>query len=604
MSYSDPKLVNDRTIEIVGGMTEMAKQQFAADRQQEQQRITQNISSLVSGGINALTPKAQAMNKLDKAVLKSSQNMYNKIGSTDFDTGFDKWDETLDGFMNGIVDGNNLTVQAMNNGSMIDLSKGQRDIAMYENIVSIYQEAVPNIMAASNIINKSAKATDPSQKLSLAGPPAYQLDIIRKMRSEEAGDLEIIQEGNNIIIRDPNATYIDPKTGKEIKGTELNISEFNKAITDKENPYFKYATDTKPDTQRNFDQRIKSGKDGDFNPLYVTINDKAKDSTGQEVTTYNMTIAQQDKFKKDVMGDKGTTYASGGQFSGLIEEFGESIWEDQMQGGDENTQYPDEVPKMPTGDRQAIVKSGDKEALKLHDEQLKEYDDYYNNYYKPMLDALANQSLNNAANNGIVLDKPKEVVEEKVVEEKVVEEKVVEETKKVGEVKVDEVQNDADEIFAEPEESSDNTSSNESEVPSYTTLMKPEEVEVVERFTIENTGKGKADILRDGKPIVSNKNGVTVTGLRADGNSVVVDAKIMGIKGTGSLGSFDIVNGKAVFTEGKDYEKLEGQDKIDFDTFKKAMELDIAYATKIQKQIQGEDDEEIFDVVPEDLNIT
>ena len=609
MSYSDPKLINDKRVEIVGGMTEMAKQQFAAERQADQQRVTQNISSLVQGGINALTPKAQAMNKLDRSIIKSSQNMYNKIGSSEFDTGLEKWDETLDGFMNGIVDKNNLTVQAMNNGSMIDLSKGQRDIAMYENIVDIYQEAVPNIRAASNVINRSANATEIGEKLSLTGPPAYQLDIIRKMNTDEAADLQIIQEGNNIIIRDPNATYIDPETGEEVKGTELNINQFNKAITDKENPYFKYAVDTKPDTERNFNQKIKSGKDGAFNPLYVTINDKAKDSTGQEVTTYNMTIAQQEKFKKDVMGDKGGLYANGGQFAGLIDQFGESIWEDQMQGGDNNTQYPEEVPKMPTGSRQAIVDSGDKEALKLYDEQLEEYNTYYNDYYKPMLDALANQSLNNAASNGIVLDKPKEEpVEEKVVEEKVDEEKVVEE--KVDEEKVDEdvdkktssttLNDEADEIFAE----TDKPSGNESKDTSYTTLMEPKEVEVVERFTVENTGKGKANILRDGKPIVSNKNGITVTGLRADGNSVVVDAKIMGIKGTGSLGSFDIVNGKAVFTEGKDYEKLEGQDKIDFDTFKKAMELDIAYATKIQKQIQGEDDEEIFDVVPEDLNIT
>lgn len=452
MSYSDPKLINDRTVQIVGGMTEMAKQQFAADRQAEQQRVTANISSLVQGGINALTPKAQAMNKLDKSVIKSSQNMYNKIGSSDFDTGLDKWDESLDNFMNGIVDQNNLTIQAMNNGSMIDLSKGQRDIAMYENIVDIYEEAVPNIKAASNVINKSAKATEISQKLSLTGPPPYQLDIIRKMNTDEAGDLQIIQEGNNIIIRDPNATYIDPKTGKEVKGTELNINEFNKAITDKENPYFKYAIDTKPDTERNFNQKIKTGKDGAFNPLYVTIDEEAKDSTGQTVTTYNMTQKQQDKFKKDVMGDKGNGYANGGQFAGLIEEFGESIWEDQMEGGDENTQYPEEVPKMPTGSRQAIVDSGDKEALKLYDEQLKEYDTYYNDYYKPMLDALANQSLNNAASNGIVLDKPKEEPKEET--EEVAETEEVSETEEVAEAgtpkeeeKEDFVSNTASTIF-------------------------------------------------------------------------------------------------------------------------------------------------------------
>lgn len=432
MSYSDPKLINDKTVQIVGGMTEMAKQQFAADRQADQQRVTANISSLVQGGINALTPKAQAMNKLDKSIIKSSQNMYNKIGSSDFDTGLDKWDETLDGFMNGIVDQNNLTIQAMNNGSMIDLSKGQRDIAMYENIVDIYEEAVPNIKAASNVINRSAKATDIGEKLSLTGPPPYQLDIIRKMNTDEAGDLQIIQEGNNIIIRDPNATYIDPKTGKEVKGTELNINQFNKAITDKENPYFKYAVDTKPDTERNFNQKIKSGKDGAFNPLYVTIDEEAKDSNGQTVTTYNMTLEQQEKFKKDVMGDKGDGYANGGQFAGLIEEFGESIWEDQMQGGENNTQYPEEIPVMPTGSREAIVKSGDKEALKLYDEQANEYGTYYNDYYKPMLDALANQSLNNAASNGIVLDKPKEEPADEETEE-VTETEEVSETEEVAE---------------------------------------------------------------------------------------------------------------------------------------------------------------------------
>ena len=337
--------------------------------------------------------------------------------------------------MNGIVDRNNLTVQAMNNGSMIDLSKGQRDIAMYENIVDIYEEAVPNIRAASNVINRSANATEIGEKLSLTGPPAYQLDIIRKMNTDEAADLQIIQEGNNIIIRDPNATYIDPETGKEVKGTELNINQFNKAITDKENPYFKYAVDTKPDTERNFNQKIKSGKDGAFNPLYVTIDDKAKDATGQEVTTYNMTIAQQEKFKKDVMGDKGNGYANGGQFAGLIDQFGESIWEDQMQGGENNTQYPEEVPKMPIGPPPT-----DEKALKEYNEQLEEYGAYYNDYYKPMLDALANQSLNNAASNGIVLDKPKEEPADEETEE--VTEEVAEEVTETPEATEEEEKDD------------------------------------------------------------------------------------------------------------------------------------------------------------------
>ena len=117
--------------------------------------------------------------------------------------------------------------------------------------------------------------------------------------------------------------------------------------------------------------------------------------------------------------------------------------------------------------------------------------------------------------------------------------------------------------------------------------LTPEEIKIVDSFSIENTGENKANILKDGEPIVSNKNGVTVTGLRAEGNNVIVDAKMFGIKGTGDLGSFKIEDNKVIFNEGSDYEKLKGADKIDFDTFKKAMELDIAYATEIQKQIKG-----------------
>jgi len=152
--------------------------------------------------------------------------------------------------------------------------------------------------------------------------------------------------------------------------------------------------------------------------------------------------------------------------------------------------------------------------------------------------------------------------------------------------KVDPILNDeADAIFGKDEK---DEKSKKEEISSYTKLMKPEEIKIVDSFSIENTGENKANILKDGKPIVSNKNGVTVTGLRAEGNSVIVDAKILGIKGTGDLGSFKIEGNKVIFNEGSDYQKLEGADKIDFDTFKKAMELDIAYATEIQKQIKGE----------------
>ena len=59
------------------------------------------------------------------------------------------------------------------------------------------------------------------------------------------------------------------------------------------------------------------------------------------------------------------------------------------------------------------------------------------------------------------------------------------------------------------------------------------------RMTIQgSSGGNKANILRDGKPIYSKKSGITVTGVRAEGNDVVVDAKFLGMSQTGDLGRF------------------------------------------------------------------
>ena len=113
------------------------------------------------------------------------------------------------------------------------------------------------------------------------------------------------------------------------------------------------------------------------------------------------------------------------------------------------------------------------------------------------------------------------------------------------------------------------------------------------RMTIQGSaGSNKANILRDGKPITSKKSGITVTGVRAEGNDVVVDAKFLGMSQTGDLGRFKQSGSSFKFVPGKDYKKL-GQspkDKKDFDNFVRAVESDPAFAAEVLASVRGNKD--------------
>jgi len=113
------------------------------------------------------------------------------------------------------------------------------------------------------------------------------------------------------------------------------------------------------------------------------------------------------------------------------------------------------------------------------------------------------------------------------------------------------------------------------------------------RMTIQgSSGGNKANILRDGKPISSKKSGITVTGVRAEGNDVVVDAKFLGMSQTGDLGRFKQSGNDFKFVPGKDYKKL-GQspkDKRDFDNFIRAVESDPRFAAEVLASVRGNKD--------------
>ena len=107
-----------------------------------------------------------------------------------------------------------------------------------------------------------------------------------------------------------------------------------------------------------------------------------------------------------------------------------------------------------------------------------------------------------------------------------------------------------------------------------------------------SSGSNKANILRDGKPISSKKSGITVTGVRAEGNDVVVDAKFLGMNQTGDLGRFKQSGNGFKFVPGKDYKKLgqSPQDKKDFDNFIRAVESDPRFAGEVLASVRGNKD--------------
>lgn len=115
----------------------------------------------------------------------------------------------------------------------------------------------------------------------------------------------------------------------------------------------------------------------------------------------------------------------------------------------------------------------------------------------------------------------------------------------------------------------------------------------LDRMTIQgSSGSNKANILRDGKPISSKKSGITVTGVRAEGNDVVVDAKFLGMNQTGDLGRFKQSDNGFKFVPGKDYKKLgqSPEDKKDFDNFIRAVESDPRFAGEVLASVRGNKD--------------
>jgi len=399
MSYKNPSYEGSKSLEV-------SKTIFERDAKIEAQRVKSNrdalnsgISQLIDTSTRALYPKQKALNEVNRSVLNSKQRLYDKVGSSDFASSYGAFDDTVMRNVGQKIERYGQINMAIQGNLMKDPGLGQQELASIRNEIDVLGKAIPNIRNIASLITDAANAPIGSgERLSVAGAPAYQLDIIRKIMAddEESRDLQIYTQNNQTIIYDPNVMRLD-EDNKEIMGGMINLNELNDQVKNGENPYLKYAIKTTPYTTDAFNNVVETGDDGSMSEDFVTSVSGGVDSEGKEIINYEMTLDQQKSFKNRVMGNLNPTrgsYADGGQFQAMLDSptIFASIWEDQMGG-------------KPFGSDIEGVKF-DATGLNLQpgvgdSDDIEAYDKFYNNFYYPTLEYLSHVSLMNAGGKGI-----------------------------------------------------------------------------------------------------------------------------------------------------------------------------------------------------------
>jgi len=261
--------------------------------------------------------------------------MYNRVESDGFKTGFNSFDKKVEDLMFNSITKFNKIKSSIENGTSDDLELSKQGLASINSMIDQYGYAVPNILAVNEAINKQSSSAELDGQFSVTGAPAHQLAIISKL-SEGSGDIDVIEENDNIILVDnnPGKWYNEDENGNLIEGkgpTRLNLFEFNRNLLNKNNPYLKYKADPTKVESSAWSELVK--QESGYNPNYV-IDEDGK---------YRMTVDQQKAFKEKVTGlanykknDKNFyTYLPGDNnneyngFSTLLRKRGESIWEDE-----------------------------------------------------------------------------------------------------------------------------------------------------------------------------------------------------------------------------------------------------------------------------------
>jgi len=375
MSYKDPKILQNNPMSA--SMARTVKERDAARAASASDNaVSANLSSLVQGGVNLITQKKKDLNKLNKAVLREDQRIYDKVGS--FVTEYEGFNGKSEEFFGNLIEKYNTIKTHLNNGTLKDITLGQKDLADIKNIVDQYGTAIPKVLAMASEIDQAAKIAGEqglgaAGTLSVIGAPAEQLAIIKKISSGgPAGEqVDIRYEGGTIILADTST------------GAELNIREFNRAMNSKENPYLKLVPDLSKGMTVAYDAFNKDNKGAMQNTF--TKPAPGQDPNSPEATRI-MSSDQEIKLKESMMGafqtdfTKGggvpTTFRDGGVFKEMYKQHAESIWEDMMPDGlTKKSQWPEEVPVF-----------GDPG-----------FDAFYKTYKEPLLDYLATVTIQNNA---------------------------------------------------------------------------------------------------------------------------------------------------------------------------------------------------------------
>ena len=373
MSYTDPKI--SKTDPLRESVIRSRKEAQAAANLPDNNK---NVSSLIQGGVNLLTQRKKSLKNFNKSVVKEDQKLYDKVGG--FTTEFEGFNEKSEKFFGDLIKEYNTIQTHLNNGTMKDVSLGKKDLANLKALVNQYGKALPKVLATADEINQAAVIASKDGMgapgtLSVTGAPPAQLAIIRKISSggPSGDDIDMRHEGGTIIL-------FDNKTG-----AELNIREFNRAINDKKNPYLKIVPNLGKGMKNVYDA---FNKDNEGKMQNTFTKEAPNQDPNNPVAARVMSEEQEIKLKNALMGpprydfktEKNTKYHDGGGYQDMIKRYGESIWEDMMPDGltsDENgpMPWPEQVPMF-----------GDED-----------YDEFYNKYYKPMLDYLATTTINQNA---------------------------------------------------------------------------------------------------------------------------------------------------------------------------------------------------------------
>jgi hypothetical protein len=371
MSYTDP--TTSQKDPLRESVIRSQKDAEAASKMPDS--TNKNITSLIQGGVNLMTQKKKALKDFNKSILKEDQKLYDKVGG--FTTEFEGFNEKSEKFFGELIEEYNSIKNHLNNGTMKDASLGKKDLANLKALVDQYGQALPKVLATADEINQAASIAGKDGMgapgtLSVTGAPPGQLAIIKKISSggPSGDDIDMRYEGGTIIL-------YDNKTG-----AELNIREFNRAITSKDNPYLKTVPDLNKGMTNIYDAFNKDHK-GDMQNTFTS--EAPNNDPENPVAARTMSKDQETKLKEALMGapqqdfdnDKATRYHDGGGYKDMISTYGESIWEDMMPDGltKDNPQWPEQMPLF-----------GDDN-----------YEEFYDNFYEPMLDYLATTTINRNA---------------------------------------------------------------------------------------------------------------------------------------------------------------------------------------------------------------